>query len=72
MSALSVCTPARYADLLCDRLRLYMKPVFDNKVDVPEDDALGAYRTNMKVWGERNAGNKNPWHDNVKDIMFYL
>ncbi|TVY84813.1 Protein argonaute 1B [Lachnellula suecica] len=28
--ALSVCTPAKYADLLCDRLRCYMKPVLDN------------------------------------------
>jgi eukaryotic translation initiation factor 2C len=75
MSALSVCTPARYADLLCDRLRLYMKSVFDNKEDVPEGDAdqvVAAYRINRNLWGKRHDGNMNPWHDKVKDIMFYL
>ncbi|KAG4441773.1 hypothetical protein IFR05_002764 [Cadophora sp. M221] len=29
--SLSVCTPAQYADFLCDRLRCYMKPAYDGK-----------------------------------------
>ncbi|KAI9054501.1 hypothetical protein LZ554_001659 [Drepanopeziza brunnea f. sp. 'monogermtubi'] len=32
--AVSVCTPARYADILCDRLRCYMKPVLDMSYEI--------------------------------------
>ncbi len=30
-NALSVCTPAWHADLVCDRMRCYMKPALDGK-----------------------------------------
>ncbi|KUJ21325.1 stem cell self-renewal protein Piwi, partial [Mollisia scopiformis] len=73
MNTLSVCTPARYADLLCNRLRVYMKPVMDGKLDIPEINAVNSYQRNRDIWGiGRNTGNNNPWHENVKDVMFYL
>ncbi|KAH7395755.1 ribonuclease H-like domain-containing protein [Cadophora sp. MPI-SDFR-AT-0126] len=76
MHCLSVVTPARYADLLCDRLRCYMKPVLEkDRRQNSSDDAIGirTHAQNRNVWGEgRNPTNRNPWHDNVKDIMFYL
>lgn len=54
-----------------------MKPVMDNQMNPPEGTspkiALASYTRNEKVWGtQRNQDNLNPWHNNVKDIMFYL
>lgn len=73
MHALSVCIPARYADLFCDRLRMYMKPVMDGKMEIPAANALASYTQNRDVWGAgRNKENGNPWYDNVKDVIFYL
>lgn len=72
---LSYCTPARYADILCNRLRTYMKPVLDNHmVDVLSGD-IDNYAQNSDVWGlDRGGklGRKNPWHPKVDGTMFYL
>ncbi len=51
---LSICTAARYADLLCDRLRLYMKPLYDKKIDADDTtNSLSNYRNNANIWGTR-------------------
>ncbi|KAI9651392.1 hypothetical protein NHQ30_001434 [Ciborinia camelliae] len=81
--ALSVCTPARYADLLCDRLRCYLKPVLDGYRDTGiTSDMNGlqraeAYEGNKLVWKPNTDTNlpdgwKNPWNPLVGDVMFYL
>ncbi|KAB8292552.1 hypothetical protein EYC80_008261 [Monilinia laxa] len=86
--ALSVCTPARYADILCDRLRCYLKPSMDRRdthrpANVPDQaaeafdsdgDYSQMYGDDEFVWkcpvGE--ATRKNPWHESMNDVMFYL
>ncbi|ESZ91812.1 hypothetical protein SBOR_7807 [Sclerotinia borealis F-4128] len=76
-------TPARYADLLCDRLRCYLKPVLegyrDTRVTNDMDGAQRAtvYEGNTVVWKPNTGvalpeGWRNPWNSLVKDIMFYL
>ncbi|KAA8564202.1 hypothetical protein EYC84_011148 [Monilinia fructicola] len=86
--ALSICTPARYADILCDRLRCYLKPSMDRQdthkpANVPDQTAAAfdpdgdysqMYGDDEFVWkcpvGE--DARKNPWHENMNDVMFYL
>jgi eukaryotic translation initiation factor 2C len=78
MHTLSVCTPARYADLLCDRLRMYMRPALSKNASVPDDDnpeaIMASYRQNVEIWGEGRNGQtgRNPWHQNLNNVMFYL
>ncbi|PBP24089.1 QDE2 protein, partial [Diplocarpon rosae] len=38
----SVCTPARYADILCDRLRCYMRPALDGSYVIAPPQAVAA------------------------------
>ncbi|KAF7867569.1 uncharacterized protein EAF02_009760 [Botrytis sinoallii] len=81
--ALSVCTPARYADMLCDRVRCYLKPVLEGYHDKNiTDDMVGTQRAavygeNKLVWKpnaskELPDGWKNSWHPSISKIMFYL
>ncbi|TGO53459.1 hypothetical protein BOTNAR_0295g00060 [Botryotinia narcissicola] len=81
--ALSVCTPARYADMLCDRVRCYLKPVLEGYRDKSStDDVDGTQRTavyeeNKLVWKPSTSdilpnGWKNPWHPSIGNVMFYL
>lgn len=50
-----------------------MKHIMEGRTTVPGGDALATYRRDGMFWGAgRNRDNMNPWHDNVKDIMFYL
>ncbi|TVY43663.1 Protein argonaute [Lachnellula occidentalis] len=79
---LSVCTPARYADLLCDRLRMYMRPALENHsrppaLVVPANSGPEWYGQQPILWGAAMRpnppdGRTNPWHPNLDDIMFYL
>ncbi|TGO08682.1 hypothetical protein BTUL_0196g00060 [Botrytis tulipae] len=48
--ALSVCTPAKYADILCDRMRCYMKPALDNDFAATSPNDLNFYRSNADIW----------------------
>ncbi|KAF7949123.1 hypothetical protein EAE96_008292 [Botrytis aclada] len=70
--ALSVCTPAKYADILCDRMRCYMKPALDNGFAATSPNHLDFYRTNNNIWNAPRPGRTNPWHPNLNDLMFYL
>jgi eukaryotic translation initiation factor 2C len=78
LHTLSVCTPARYADFLCDRLRMYMRPALAKNAVPPNassDNAiLAAYSQDLTIWGQgRNKqSGMNPWSEKVNDIMFYL
>ncbi|KAF7911733.1 uncharacterized protein EAE98_011848 [Botrytis deweyae] len=67
---LSVCTPAKYADILCTRLRCYMYPALHREMGTTLTNAtVTQYRQNATIW---NSTAGNPWHPNVKNIMFYL
>ncbi|KAM0125610.1 hypothetical protein ACHAO1_010533 [Botrytis cinerea] len=81
--ALSVCTPARYADLLCDRVRCYLKPVLEGYLDKSSTNDMDGtqraaiYGENTLVWkpntsDKLESGWKNPWHPSLSDVMFYL
>ncbi|KUJ21350.1 Piwi-domain-containing protein, partial [Mollisia scopiformis] len=84
---LSVCTPARYADTLCDRLRRYMRPALelDRSVNYPNypDHTLINYNHDVVIWNAPRAAIKvngrttveartNPWRPELNDFMFYL
>ncbi|TVY82147.1 Protein argonaute-2, partial [Lachnellula suecica] len=71
---LSVCTPARYADLLCDRLRMYMRPALDGRLpNIPALPTLADYEGDTLIWGVPGTdGRANPWHSNLDQRMFYL
>ncbi|TGO14137.1 hypothetical protein BTUL_0057g00030 [Botrytis tulipae] len=67
---LSVCTPAKYADILCTRLRCYMFPALQRRMgNVLVNATVTQYRQNATIW---NSAAGNPWHLNAKNIMFYL
>ncbi|KAB8294275.1 hypothetical protein EYC80_009701 [Monilinia laxa] len=67
---LSVCTPARYADILYNRLRCYMYLALMGKMtNVLSIATVDQYRQNNVIWGSV-AG--NPWNHRVNNIMFYL
>lgn len=62
--AVSICPPAYYADLLCERARRYMAALFE-----PTDDASEASRgTNEYVEGD--FGSRLP--PSIYDTMFYI
>lgn len=71
---LSIFTPARYADLLCDRLRMYMRPVHQHQLRIPVNTPLATYQQNAQIWQAPHPQDQrtNPWHAHVDDIMFYL
>ncbi|TEY53574.1 hypothetical protein BOTCAL_0244g00010 [Botryotinia calthae] len=70
--ALSVCTPAKYADILCDRMRCYMKPALDNDFALTSPNNLNFYRRNTEIWNAPRLDRTNPWHPKLNDLMFYL
>ncbi|KAF7948462.1 uncharacterized protein EAE97_003873 [Botrytis byssoidea] len=73
-----VCVPARYADILCDRLRCYMKPALDGGIRRTQaeiqdgKDPLAHYRKTRQAWIRPGSKQTNPWHSNLDNIMFYL
>ncbi|TGO08681.1 hypothetical protein BTUL_0196g00050 [Botrytis tulipae] len=78
MNGLSVCVPARYADILCDRLRCYMKPALDGgfrrtQAQIQKSkDPLTHYHGAQQAWIRPGSKQTNPWHSNLDNIMFYL
>ena len=64
--AVSICTPAYYADILCERARCYLSNVFDS----PSQSAAGSV-----VESEHEAEPSQEdlgVHENLKDTMFYI
>jgi hypothetical protein len=51
-TANSICTPARYADILYDRLRCYLKPVLNGiyvKHHILKDGQVSDYEANTGI-----------------------
>jgi len=69
-TGLSTCVPARYADILCNRLRCYMKPVLDGDLTSTLFNArVHEYHQSGLIWVSMNG---NPWKESLNDRMFYL
>ncbi|KAK5312024.1 hypothetical protein LTR70_008457 [Exophiala xenobiotica] len=58
--AVSLCPPAYYADLVCDRARRWLSRVFDERTVVSSEDGGEARPEDVQV------------HANLKDTMFYI
>ncbi|KAF4120452.1 PAZ domain [Geosmithia morbida] len=62
--AVSICTPAYYADILCERARCYLKDIFDaGSVAAPSSapgSGMGAQDDDVRI------------HARLKDSMFYI
>lgn len=69
---LSVCTPARYADLLCTRLRCYMRLALEADLELGQDRNVMTYARHAHLWNVPSAGRTNPWASELDNIMFYL
>ena len=71
MHGLSICTPARYADILCDRLRCHMAPALNLEKIFPVNTSVNTIASDRDVWPVE-PGRTNPWKSEVDGIMFYL
>lgn len=72
-------SPARFTDLLCDRLRCYMRFALDNAITVPnpmkptKSGEPKEWTKNVEIWRQDLSGRRlNPWHENMDESMFYL
>ena len=73
--AVSICPPAYYADLVCERARKYLAHAFDPSLEATPDQSVRS--------GDAGGGGAPPvkpddfakdikLHDAVKDVMFYI
>lgn len=76
--AVAVCTPARYADLICDRLRCYLRPALCSGYNVPTAipgvPTVADYANDANIWrrGPNATRTDTPWHLNMDNTMFYI
>lgn len=77
---ISYATPARYADRLCDRGRVYLHELFSGVSDLsviaqPEGTykarMLAHVKATMPEWNLA-LGSSGPWHRALDNVMFYL
>ncbi|KAJ4187446.1 hypothetical protein NW759_016884 [Fusarium solani] len=65
--AVSLCTPAYYADIVCERARCYLSGVFDTLTQSAEPSLAGSQTGGLQV------GNEDVRiHEKLKDTMFYI
>ncbi|KAI1325808.1 ribonuclease H-like domain-containing protein [Xylariaceae sp. FL0255] len=69
--AVSICPPAYYADLVCERARLYLKDFFDpSPLSSPEATSVGTGAARTLSPGPDPS--LVTIHANIKDSMFYM
>ncbi|KAI0395207.1 ribonuclease H-like domain-containing protein [Xylariaceae sp. FL0594] len=66
----SYCTPAYYADILCERGRKYLANVFRDDAEI--NNASNANQTGPSQAQVRNYQAELTIHENIRDSMFYL
>lgn len=66
--AVSLCPPAYYADLVCERARCYMSSVFDPTLQA----TLAASVVSGGAGGQVPGNSEVQIHANVRDTMFYI
>ncbi|CAG8983832.1 hypothetical protein HYALB_00005470 [Hymenoscyphus albidus] len=67
----SICIPALYADLLCDRLRTYMRPSLNYGYVPNSGTGVSDFVADRDIW-DVGTNEQNPWHKNMNNIMFYI
>lgn len=65
--AVSYCTPAYYADILCERARCYLSHLFDS----PSNSAAPSVAEGMEG-GHAASGQDVQIHERLKNSMFYI
>ena len=63
--AVSICPPAYYADILCERARIYNSDIYDSHTE--SGSVTGGGTATIPV-----DSNRIKIHDNLKDTMFYI
>ncbi|KAH7014059.1 ribonuclease H-like domain-containing protein, partial [Macrophomina phaseolina] len=67
--AVSICTPAYYADLVCARARCYLSRLFDPS---PVASPVGSVVEEAAGTGQVADQSQVRIHENVRDAMFYI
>ena len=67
--AVSICPPAYYADLVCERARCYLSSVFDPTEATPEGSVVSG---GGGGGGEKQVSSGVMLHPNIRDTMFYI
>jgi eukaryotic translation initiation factor 2C len=67
--AVSICPPAYYADLLCERARCYLSGVFDPSSSPAQAGSVTSEGTSTR---EQVDSSLVKIHENVKNTMFYI
>jgi len=65
--SVSYCTPAYYADILCERARNYLSHVFDSPSASVAPSVVSGHQPETSA-----SGDDVKIHDRVKDSMFYI
>ncbi|KAI9764057.1 MAG: hypothetical protein M1835_007658 [Candelina submexicana] len=72
--------PAAYiADRLCERGRVYLRPMLNNYYqnqsltrDSTPQQVLNIARSDRSMWQTPESSGVNPWHKNLDEVMFWL
>jgi len=73
--AVSICPPAYYADLVCERARCYLSGLFDPSTTSSADSVAGRGGGGSGEGGTKLQGPDSSLvkiHDNVRYTMFYI
>lgn len=73
--AVSICPPAYYADLVCERARCYLSRLFDPSTTSSAGSVVGGEGDGAGEGETRQQGPESSLvkiHDNVRDTMFYI
>lgn len=64
--AVSICTPAYYADILCERARCYLSHLFESPTNSATPSLASGVGGNLPSDGDLHI------HEKLKDTMFYI
>lgn len=70
--AVSICTPAYHADILCERARRYLVDAFEGGSDVASTAADSSVAGASSVAGSTKLWADFKLHANLVDTMFYI
>ncbi|KAI0849501.1 Piwi-domain-containing protein [Daldinia vernicosa] len=68
----SVCTPAYYADIACERARCYLDHLFDDPGEWAAHDSKSSKDIQKPSQGKVPPKDKIELHANIRDTMFYI
>lgn len=68
----SVCTPAYYADIACERARCYLDRLFDDPGQWTTQNAKNSKDAQKPIQGKIPPWHGIDLHSNIRDTMFYI